>query len=275
MYALAQTAAVDTQSCNDLFTELNGELRGQDALRVVPTKADETQDPLNPICGDSANTKLSSVCFLPHHDTVTEKKSVLITQDFEFRGIILPGSFNPLHVGHIDLAVAAQRKLKAVTGRELSIGFEMAVANADKGSIGTSTVMDRVRQFGPESAVGLGEWPVLVTNATLFGQKAELLRDCVFVIGADTAVRLVDKKYYKDDEHRIVLTLQRIADCGGSFIVAGRFDDKVSHSFISAESVLEHHIPQVFRHLFVPLTEQDYRNDISSTKLRQQAASKV
>lgn len=270
VYALARSAQVDAKQCDSLYNALVGDHVGEDALRLVRNASEATTDVLDGICGEVTSGSLTSVCFLPGQPA---GGSVVAARGFAFRGIVLPGSFNPLHVGHVELARAAQRKLLATTGRELPISFEMAVANADKGTIASSTVLSRVRQFGPDSALGLGGWPVLVTNATLFGQKAEILRDCVFVIGADTAVRIVDKKYYDQDGHKMVLALQRIADNGCSFVVAGRFDDKEAKRFISAEEVLKHHVPPVFSHIFIPLTEADYRNDISSTLLRQRAAS--
>ncbi|KAG3112871.1 hypothetical protein PI125_g7835, partial [Phytophthora idaei] len=145
--------------------------------------------------------------------------------------------------------------------------------NADKGAIESSTISTRVAQFAGCNTSGLGAWPVLVTNATLFGQKAELLPGCAFIIGADTAVRIVDKKYYDMDEHKMVLALDHIARNECSFVVAGRFDNKVENRFISADEVLDKYVPPVFRYLFVPLPESAFRNDISSTEIHQQMAT--
>jgi nicotinic acid mononucleotide adenylyltransferase len=273
VYALARASQVDAAACDALYSALTSDHVGEDALRVVRRASEASVDVLDGICGETAGSGLTSVCFLPGQQDATP---VVAARGFAFRGVVLPGSFNPLHAGHVELAQAAQRKLLATTGCELPIGFEMAVANADKGDIPVATVLARVRQFAPgpggAGAAGLGAWPVLVTNATLFGHKAELLRGCTFVIGADTAVRIVDPKYYAQDAHRMVLALQRIADCGCSFVVAGRFDAQTQR-FVAAEDVLARHVPPTFRHLFVPLSESDYRNDISSTLLRQRATA--
>ena len=93
------------------------------------------------------------------------------------------------------------------------------------------------------------------------------------VIGADTAARIVDKKYYDMDEHKMVLALDHIARHECSFVVAGRYDNKVENRFITAEEVLDKYVPPVLRSLFVPLPESAFRNDISSTKIRLQMAT--
>ncbi|KAE9028103.1 hypothetical protein PF011_g1717 [Phytophthora fragariae] len=279
VYLLAKAADVDTETCNAFHGELLAAQTGSDML-VKLTSVEEdasASGPLHDICCGKSS-KLMSVAFLPEKTSsdVEDDDAAMTTtatRDFDFRGLILPGSFNPLHKGHVDLARVAQQVLKSQTGVELPVAFELAVANADKGAIESSMISARVAQFSHDNALGLGAWPVLVTNATLFGQKAELLPGCAFVIGADTAVRIVDKKYYEMDEHKMVLALDHIARNHCSFVVAGRFDNKVENRFISAEEVLEKSVPSVFHHLFVPLPETAFRNDISSTELRRQNAT--
>ncbi|KAG7398837.1 hypothetical protein PHYBOEH_010351 [Phytophthora boehmeriae] len=104
-------------------------------------------------------------------------------------------------------------------------------------------------------------------------QAAAALPNALKRFRASLAIRIVDKKYYDMDEHKMVLALDRIARNGCCFVVAGRFDSKTDKRFISAEEVLEHHVPAVFRQLFIPLPETVFRNDISSTEIRQQMAT--
>ncbi|TYZ57265.1 hypothetical protein PybrP1_008842 [[Pythium] brassicae (nom. inval.)] len=272
VYLLAKAVAVDPDATRALHDALIADQREDDRLTAlhvaaIDSPAPPPRDPLQELCVGS-QAQLTSVAFLP------DGPSTVAVERLGFRGVVLSGSFNPLHQGHVALARAAQRLLQARTGARdpLPVAFEIAVANADKGAIAAAAVLQRVAQFTGSGGGGggLGRWPVLVTNATLFTQKASLLSGCAFVIGADTAVRIVDKKYYGDDEHAMVLTLQEIARRGCVFVVAGRFDDKVAHRYVSAEEVLRDEIPAVFSTLFVPLGESDFRSDLSSTQLREQ-----
>lgn len=277
MYLLAKAVAVDPDATHALHDALIAEQHADDKLTPLAATAtnaihSQTRDPLQELCaGSSAPTHLTSVAFLPQGDA--SQPLTVAVERLGFRGVVLSGSFNPLHQGHVDLARAAQRLVQTRSGAHelLPVAFEIAVANADKGAIASAAVQMRIEQFTGTNA-GFGRWPVLVTNATLFTQKASLLKGCAFVIGADTAVRIVDKKYYGDDEHEMVLTLQQIALHGCVFVVAGRFDDKVAHRYVSADEVLQDRIPAVFSTLFIPLRETDFRSDLSSTQIREQQA---
>uniref|UniRef100_M4C227 Cytidyltransferase-like domain-containing protein n=1 Tax=Hyaloperonospora arabidopsidis (strain Emoy2) TaxID=559515 RepID=M4C227_HYAAE len=271
VFLLAKAADVDSETCHAFHDELTSAQIGNDTVVRVTTCEGHNDDPLDGICCGTSD-QLTSVAFLPEESKDGGTAATIATQGFEFRGLVLPGSFNPLHKGHIDLARVTQQLIESRTGIKMPVAFELAVSNADKGAIDSSTISSRIAQIAHGTSPS-GAWPVLITNAPLFGQKAQLLPGCIFAIGADTAVRLVDKKYYDMDEHKMVLALDRIARSECSFVVAGRFDKKVEKRYICAEEVVEKHVPPVFRHLFVPLPETVFRNDISSTDIRRQMAT--
>ncbi|GLE07801.1 hypothetical protein PINS_up018467 [Pythium insidiosum] len=272
VYFLGKSTGVDPDGVQALGETLLYQRSPHDDVQLVlPTLTDDPSfedtspyDALEQLCRGRV-TNPASVLFMPG---TCGQIPVNATVAMPFQAIVLPGSFNPLHKGHVELAQAAQRVMKSKTGVEWPVVFEIAVANADKGSIAADVVRARVDQFVNSATAAHGLWSVAVTNSTLFSQKASLMKNCIFVIGADTAVRLVDKKYYDMDEHKMILVLDQIARDGCSFIVAGRFDDKVTQRFISAEEVVAESIPKIFRHLFVPLDEATFRNDLSSTQLR-------
>ena len=164
-------------------------------------------------------------------------------------GAVLAGSFRPLHDGHKQLASAAAETLG------MPVTFEMSVTNVDKPPLRGREVLRRVRQL---RNVG----PVVLTRAPTFREKAELLPGCTFVIGWDTAVRLVHPRYYGNDPQAMGLALSRIRDLGCRFLVAGRTD---GDTFRTLEDVP---VPPELAGLVEGLPESRFRKDVSSTELR-------
>lgn len=162
---------------------------------------------------------------------------------------LLAGSFDPLHDGH--------RQLAQVVGLELGceVGFELSLANADKGRIDLATALTRVAQFA-------GAATVVVDRASTFVEKARLFPGTTFVVGYDTAVRVLDPGYYGGVEGRDS-ALAEIASHGAGFQVAGRVCDGV---YRPAESLV---VPPAFAAMFRALGEARFRVDVSSTELRQ------
>ena len=169
--------------------------------------------------------------------------------DAPVRGAVLPGSFNPLHDGHRRLAEAASRILDAPAT------FELSITNVDKPPLAESEIRRRLAQFDDSESVA-------VTRAHVFYRKAELFPGCVFVIGWDTATRLVDPRYYDGSDAQLVSALENIRAHGCRFLVAGRVQDG---AFRTLDDVP---IPRGFSDLFEPIPESAFRQDVSSTELR-------
>ncbi|KAG2501910.1 hypothetical protein HYH03_000408 [Edaphochlamys debaryana] len=186
-----------------------------------------------------------------------------VTVDAPRKGrVYLPGSFNPLHIGHRKLLQAAVAAVRKEEGDHIEGAFEITIENPDKGLLEEGEVRRRVAQF-----VDLG-LPVVVTRCPLFTLKAGLLPRSYFVVGYDTAVRLVLPKYYKDSYTQMLLDFEGLRQAGCSFVVAGR-KDAASGSFLSLADV---DMPPELADLFPPslaLSEESFRLDISSTELRQ------
>ena len=164
---------------------------------------------------------------------------------------VLAGSFNPFHQGHDGLAKAASHILGA------PVTLEMSVTNVDKPPLDEGEVRKRVGQLQ-------GSWDLALTCATTFREKASLFRGCTFVIGWDTAVRLVDLAYYGGSERVMNEALGEIRENGCSFLVAGRAEGGDYRTLSDMD------VPEGMADLFRELPESAFRLDISSTELRTQ-----
>jgi len=162
---------------------------------------------------------------------------------------LLPGSFNPLHRGHTELAAIAAIRLG------LPVHFELSIANADKPELPREEVERRVTQFA-----NVGD--VWITRAPTFEAKADLFPGAAFVLGWDTAVRVIDPKYYGGEVGRDA-AMRKLMERGCRFVVGGRVDRE--HRFRVWDGG---DLPEEFAGLFVALTEADFRADVSSTQLR-------
>ena len=162
---------------------------------------------------------------------------------------VLPGSFNPFHKGHERLAEVASEIL------ETEVTLELSVTNVDKPPLGEAEVRRRVAPLSVR-------YPVMLTRAPRFYQKAKLFPGSTFVIGRDTAVRLVDPKYYDEAESGVTGALADIKRLGCRFLVAGRVDNGV---FRTLDQIS---VPDGFADMFTSIPESSFRYDMSSTDLR-------
>ena len=164
--------------------------------------------------------------------------------------VLFPGSFNPMHEGHVSLARVAEEL------RQQPLAFENSVTNVDKPPLAGETVRHRVAQFAWKS-------PVELTRAPTFLEKSRLFPSTTFVIGADTAERLVAPKYYGDDELRMHGALEEVANSGNSFLVAVRID-----TVGRVRALSDIPVPRRYADLFTEIPEHRFRVDTSSSEIR-------
>jgi hypothetical protein len=164
---------------------------------------------------------------------------------------LLPGSFNPVHAGHWRLAKLASRLL----GKE--VAFELSLHNVDKPDLAIDDVRQRVLPFA-------GKADIWLTRAPTFVQKARLFPGTVFVVGADTAARVVSARYYPTSADQR-LAIQTLLELQSSFLVAARVDTAGHLQALDDLALTPEWLP-----LFRGIDPRAFRVDISSTALRAQ-----
>ena len=163
---------------------------------------------------------------------------------------VLSGSFNPLHAGHTALAETAAALLGA------PVAFEVSAINADKPPLAADVLLDRLGQFA-------GRRPVVAGSAPTFVQKSRLYPGATFVVGYDTAARVIQPRFYGDSEQAMLAALEELRARGNRFLVAGRVDGEGRFSELG-----DLEIPAGYGDLFTAIPARLFRHDVSSTEIR-------
>jgi len=162
--------------------------------------------------------------------------------------LVFPGSFDPLHEGHLRMAVVAEK----TAGRP--INFELSVTNVDKPALDYLEMQSRTAQFAGRSL-----W---LTRAATFVEKLDVFPRGTFVMGADTYARLADPKYYGGSFEATDRAVHQIATRARGLIVFGRERDGVF------EDPRHLDIPPALREVTTFVSQREFQMDISSTALR-------
>ena len=171
--------------------------------------------------------------------------------------VALSGSFRPLHRAHREL-LRIGHQVSGDSSRPQC--FELSVANVEKPSLIRDDILTRCQQFDRE-----GDMLVVTREATFLG-KSGILPRATFVVGYDTAIRLFDARFYgcADGNTGVLEAMRTIRDRGCNFVVGGRHDD--NGRFMTWE---DFDCPTEFKDMFTSIPATDFRDAISSTKVRE------
>lgn len=159
-----------------------------------------------------------------------------------------PGSFNPLHDGHLEVAQIGSE----VTGEEVC--FELSITNVDKPPLDYIEILKRISQFKDKR--------LILTDSPTFLDKVSFSPNSTFLVGYDTWSRLLDSNYY-DSKATLVSSLHNMHDRGTKFIVFAREIDGI----VKRLDTNYHNYDMA-----VPAPRDPIHMNCSSTKLRAEAS---
>jgi hypothetical protein len=174
-------------------------------------------------------------------------------------GLIISGSFNPIHIGHESMAQTAAARIGQYPH------YEMPISNPDKGWLDYIAIRDRLDYFHKIKDPAF----VLLTNAPTFLEKSRIFPKCTFAVGMDTFVRIIDPKYVplmSVDELAAQFALNQT-----KFLVFGRRDRQTGKFIDSPEEIavnLGIVTPKSFLDFSIFVPEAEFSVDMASSDIR-------
>ncbi len=172
--------------------------------------------------------------------------------------LIFPGSFRPIHEGHLKMITIAEE----VSGQPVDL--EISVRNVDKPPldfIETVTRFNCIQRTVPNHSVWFTRFPLFVDKSAFFKNRT-------FMMGTDTLIRLGNPVYHGGTEESHQRIIKKIVDQGTHFLLFIR----------KKEGNIEHldalPIREELKKLCQEIPSEKFLEDISSTELRYRGMNK-
>lgn len=194
--------------------------------------------------------------------------------------LVFPGTFNPIHNGHIELVKVALIKLGwDITKPNPLIVFDIGCNNADKGF----KSIDEIKKIIDQNVIilkdsGITNFAFSVSSVSLYSDKSYIYKNCYILQGSDTFERVLNTKYYEHSEYKLIFSLTEIFMNGCKLIIGGRLSSPSDSTilisdkkFITASSIINEkgkNIPAKILDTYIELSEEDFRVDLSSSEIK-------
>jgi len=189
---------------------------------------------------------IETVCDAPKKWIDLNRGLIKKTSSKKFKAVF-PGSFDPLHQGHQRMIKIAEQRLD-----EKPI-LEISIRNVDKSPLDFISMKER--EFEDNETV--------FTSAPTFEEKSDLFPGATFLVGLDTLRRIDQPRYYKNADRRDRI-IEKFRVAGNRFLAFGRVID---NRFYTLSDIS---ISKNLKNLCDEIPESEFREDISSTSIRQE-----
>jgi hypothetical protein len=136
----------------------------------------------------------------------------------------------------------------------MQVSFEICIQNADKPPLSYHEINRTLQQFKNRH-----HW--IITKQGRFSEKSAMFPNSVFIIGADTLLRILNEKFYLNYKD-MMNQLDLFNHHNINFLVFGR---NVNNKFFTLSNIT---LPNHISSRFTGFDENIFRNDISSTIIR-------
>lgn len=177
---------------------------------------------------------------------------------FKKEVVLLPGTFNPIHDGHREMAIAVFHRTKK------PVCYMITADSPHKATLSVQELLARAAMFRRERREAIGTQVLFTEGDPLYIHKARRFPGIGFAIGADAALRMLDPEWGPP----IVPMMQEFYDLRTRFYVFRRL---MSGAFLGWQHVharcLSLGVSETYQRVFVPMNNTI--SEISSTEIRE------